>query len=82
MTFFSFISFRLPLMSAKRRVKKGQSRKVDKILEPAHHNYYERQGRHAANVAINAFLTSMGLTRALIPQVHRMTGIPETNLRR
>jgi hypothetical protein len=82
MTVFFFVSSRLPLMQAKRGVKKGQSRKVEKILGPVHHNYYERQGRLAANMAINAFLTSMGLTRALIPQVHRMTGIPETNLRR
>jgi hypothetical protein len=33
-------------------------------------------------MAINTFLTSMGLTRARIPQAHRMTGIPETNLQR
>jgi hypothetical protein len=36
----------------------------------------------AAEMVINAFLTSMGLTPALIPQLHCITGIPETNLGR
>jgi hypothetical protein len=49
------------------QVKKNQSRKVDKILTPAHHNYYERKGQYDVDRAINAFFTSMGLTRALIP---------------
>jgi hypothetical protein len=76
---FFFISSRLLWMPAKCEIKKTQSPKVSKILGPAHHNYYERTGRRAAERVINAFLTSMDRTRALIPQVHGMTGIPETN---
>jgi hypothetical protein len=66
----------------KHGIKKDRSRIVDKILEPAHRNCYERKRRRAAERAINIFLTFMRLTHALIPQVHHMTGITETDLRR
>jgi hypothetical protein len=45
-------------------------------------NHHERKGRKAAEKAINAFSTPMGLVRGFIPQVHALTGIPETTLRR
>jgi hypothetical protein len=69
-------------MPAKRKIKKSQSHKVDKIRGPARHNYQERNGGHAVDRAINPFVTSISLTCAFIPQVRHMTGIPETNLRR
>jgi hypothetical protein len=69
-------------VSEARDQEKKQSCKVNKILRPVRQNCYERKGQRAAERAINALLTSMSRTRPLIPQVHPMTGIPETNLRR
>jgi hypothetical protein len=62
-------------MRAKRGIKKNQSPKVEEIFGSANHNNYKRKGGCAAERAVNAFVISMGLTRALGPDVHRMTGL-------
>jgi hypothetical protein len=61
MAFCVFISSRLPLMPAKRGIKKNQLREVNKNLEPAYHNSSERKGQFAAERVITPFLTSIAL---------------------
>jgi hypothetical protein len=69
-------------MPAKRGTKKNRFSEANRIRGHDHHNYRERKARQVAERAINAFGTPMGVVRRFIPQVHKITGISETNLRR
>jgi hypothetical protein len=67
------------MMRAKRGTKKNRFSQTDRIRGQAYNNYREGKARRAAERAINAFGTPMGLIRGFIPQIHKITGIPETN---
>jgi hypothetical protein len=62
--------------------KKNHFNETDRIHGQAHRSCGERKARRAAEGAINAFVTPVGLVRGFIPHVHQITGIPEMILRR
>jgi hypothetical protein len=79
---FFFISSRIPLVLARCGIKKNRSKNLDRIGGTPHQNDGKRKGQSAAKRAINVFLMPIRLVRTFIEQVHLLTGIPDTNLRR
>jgi hypothetical protein len=67
-------------MRAKRGVKKNHFTDADRLRGSPHRDYRDRKERRAAEMAINAFGTSMGQVRGLIRHIHKLTLIPEMTL--